>query len=184
MNALKEWAVACKALEEGAQTVILRKGGILEYRSGFEVKHSAFWLFPTFEHQSKESLKPQYWPLFDGVSNGPQGGEQIVLSSYAKVAHVFEITNPGGLESIDKFHIWSKNYIAQRMAYNPSKPMSVIVLRVFKSDKPVTVMNRPEWAGCKSWVPLEAEGEGNAVLSDNEFEAASSRVREALPLPA
>ena len=53
MKALKEWAVVCRALEEGRQTVLLRKGGILEFREGFEVKHDRFMLFPTYEHQSR-----------------------------------------------------------------------------------------------------------------------------------
>jgi len=38
MNALKEWATVVNALESGKQTVILRKGGILETASGFEVE--------------------------------------------------------------------------------------------------------------------------------------------------
>ena len=28
--AFKEWAITCKALEEGRQVVLLRKGGIME----------------------------------------------------------------------------------------------------------------------------------------------------------
>jgi hypothetical protein len=35
MAALKEWAVVCKALEEGRQILLLRKGGIMEYKQGF-----------------------------------------------------------------------------------------------------------------------------------------------------
>ena len=45
MEGLKEWATVVKALEQGKQTVILRKGGILETASGFNVestKVSAF----------------------------------------------------------------------------------------------------------------------------------------------
>ena len=42
MAALKEWAIVCKALEEGRQVLLLRKGGIMEYRQGFEVKHEQF----------------------------------------------------------------------------------------------------------------------------------------------
>ncbi|MEK6943919.1 MAG: DUF1802 family protein, partial [Thermoproteota archaeon] len=34
MDALKEWTTIVKALEGGDQTVILRKGGILETDSG------------------------------------------------------------------------------------------------------------------------------------------------------
>ncbi|MGI0041714.1 MAG: DUF1802 family protein, partial [Nitrosopumilaceae archaeon] len=51
MNALKEWATVVKALENGNQTVLLRKGGILETDSGFNVESKKFLLYPTFEHQ-------------------------------------------------------------------------------------------------------------------------------------
>src|ERR687889_2309993 len=60
MIALKEWAIVCKALEKGKQMLLLRKGGIMEYRKGFEVKHNEFLLYPTFEHQSVESIKVEY----------------------------------------------------------------------------------------------------------------------------
>ena len=39
MNALKEWATVVRALEQGKQTVILRKGGILETASGLSLIH-------------------------------------------------------------------------------------------------------------------------------------------------
>ena len=57
MNALKEWATIVNALENGDQTVLLRKGGILEDSSGFVVESEKFFLFPTFEHQ--ENKTPQ-----------------------------------------------------------------------------------------------------------------------------
>ena len=44
MNALKEWATVVSALESGDQTVILRKGGILETDSGFTVENELFFL--------------------------------------------------------------------------------------------------------------------------------------------
>jgi len=53
MNALKEWATIVNALENGDQTVLLRKGGILEDSSGFVVESEKFFLFPTFEHQER-----------------------------------------------------------------------------------------------------------------------------------
>jgi len=60
MNALKEWATVVNALENGDQTVLLRKGGILEDSSGFVVESEKFFLFPTFEHQEKIHVKPQF----------------------------------------------------------------------------------------------------------------------------
>ena len=56
MNALKEWATIVKALENGKQTIILRKGGILETASGFEIIAKKFLLFPTWEHQEINML--------------------------------------------------------------------------------------------------------------------------------
>jgi len=47
-HAFKEWAVICRALAEGRQALILRKGGIEETGGTFEVEHSRFWLYPTY----------------------------------------------------------------------------------------------------------------------------------------
>jgi len=58
VNGLKEWATVVKALENGNQTVILRKGGILETDSGFKIEAKKFLLFPTFEHQDFKNIKP------------------------------------------------------------------------------------------------------------------------------
>ena len=80
MAALKEWAVVCKALEEGRQILLLRKGGIMEYKQGFEVKHNKFLLFPTFEHQSKESIQLDYLGKFVNVlQNAPINGRNKLL---------------------------------------------------------------------------------------------------------
>ena len=73
---LKEWAIVCKALEEGRQVILLRKGGIMEYKYGFEVKHSNFFLYPTYEHQSKESLQPDYVNKLDIVHAKHTKGQQ------------------------------------------------------------------------------------------------------------
>ena len=58
MDALKEWATVVNALENGKQTVILRKCGILETSSGFKVESKKFFLFPTWEHQEEKHVKP------------------------------------------------------------------------------------------------------------------------------
>ena len=58
MIALKEWAIVCKALEDGKQMLLLRKGGIMEYRKGFEVKHNEFLHLNTnLSNQLKLSIK-------------------------------------------------------------------------------------------------------------------------------
>jgi len=55
MNALKEWATVVNALENGDQTVLLRKGGILEDSSGFVVESERFFLFPTLSTKKQDT---------------------------------------------------------------------------------------------------------------------------------
>lgn len=184
MQALKEWAVACSALEEGRQVLLLRKGGILEYRQGFEVRHQEFLLFPTFEHQSKEHLQPDYADKIHDVRVLNEG--RNVLSSYAQAVDVKEITDRSVLKKLERFHVWNESYVNARMDYNPKKPMSVILLRVFRLEKPITVETKPAWAGCKSWVPVDIEvpGTSSPALDDSRFDQVAAEVREVLSVTA
>ena len=184
MQALKEWAVVCRALEDGRQVVLLRKGGILEYKRGFEVKHERFLLFPTFEHQSKDHLQEDYSDKLDEVlKEKPEAGKNKI-NSYAQAVQVKEITDRAALIPLAKYHVWNEVYINERMDYNPKKPISVMLTRVFKLDKPIIVESKPEWAGCKSWIPLDMEASGTPVLSDLKFNKIVSEVKEVLSVAA
>lgn len=165
MAALKEWAIVCKALEEGRQVLLLRKGGIMEYRQGFEIKHNKFLLFPTFEHQSKEYIQPDYIDnldiilqhhLTDPYHPTPNSGRNK-LNLYAKVIDVKEVGDKSIIRKLEKYHIWNDRYVNLRMDYNPKKPISVLLLRVYKMNNPIEVDIIPEWAGCRSWVSIEFE---------------------------
>ena len=85
--ALKEWSVVCRALEDGRQVVLLRKGGVLEYRQGFEIKHESFWLYPTLEHQSKEFIQPDYVEKMDDLLNG-NPSKHVTIKYYAKFERI------------------------------------------------------------------------------------------------
>jgi hypothetical protein len=153
--ALKEWAVVCKALEEGRQSLLLRKGGIMEYRNGFEVKHNIFFLFPTFEHQSKEFIQSDYAYNLDIIQkNTSLRSKKNKINSYAKVISVREISDILTIQKLRKYHIWNDQYVNIRMKYNPKKPMSVVLLRVYKMNRPLEIDMKSEWAGCKSWIPI------------------------------
>ena len=95
MNALKEWATVVNALENGDQTVLLRKGGILEDSSGFVVENEKFFLFPTFEHQETRHLKPQFHKhLEDALTSKPMMGSTIsllLLMCYTKKTSTLKI---------------------------------------------------------------------------------------------
>ncbi|MGC1218532.1 MAG: DUF1802 family protein, partial [Phormidesmis sp.] len=56
--ALKEWSVAVDALAAGETILLLRKGGIKEDNGQFSAQADRAMLFPTFEHQRRDLLKP------------------------------------------------------------------------------------------------------------------------------
>ena len=184
MQGLKEWAVVCRALEEGRQVVLLRKGGILEYRQGFEVKHDKFLLFPTFDHQSKDHLQADYADRLDQILKDQPPAGSSKITSYAQSIDVKEINDRNALKLLSKYHVWNESYVNARMDYNPKKPMSVILLRVFKLDKPILVDSKPEWAGCKSWVPLDMDASGRPVLDDSQFNKVASEAKGVLSIAA
>jgi hypothetical protein len=179
MIALKEWAIVCKALEEGKQMLLLRKGGIMEYRKGFEVKHNEFLLYPTFEHQSVESIKAEYKEKLKEIleeqnkyynnntrkkidkknDKNVNTASNNIIKLLAKVEDVIEISDKLTLSELRDYHIWSDEYVTMRMNYNSSKPMNVLLLRIYKLRKPLIVDINDKWAGCKSWIDIETDRE-------------------------
>jgi hypothetical protein len=171
MIALKEWAIICKALEDGRQTLLLRKGGILEYRKGFEVKHSEFLLYPTFEHQSMNSIKTEYKEKLNEIvdqnkhiKNGINDDDKNyvinntnIIKLFAKVEDVVEITDKTILSNLRDHHIWSDEYVTMRMNYNPNKPISILLLRIYKMKDPLIIDIKDQWSGCKSWIDIEKD---------------------------
>ncbi|MGC1708735.1 MAG: DUF1802 family protein, partial [Nitrosotalea sp.] len=115
MKALKEWATVVRALENGNQTVLLRKGGILETESGFRVEATKFALFPTYEHQDNASLKSQYYGYLADVREGKPKEGYNRITSIAQVVEERDISSIEKIEQLSPFHIWSDSYIVERM---------------------------------------------------------------------
>jgi hypothetical protein len=177
MRALKEWATVITALENGDQTVLLRKGGILETRSGFQVENKKFALFPTYEHQDNSSLKSQFYRyLADVREQKPRDGFNRI-TSYAEVLAEHDISSMKKIEELSDFHIWSDSYMAERMNWMPEKPMTAIFLKVYKVA-PTEIPVLPEYHGCKSWIELNVNTElGSAVLNEADLQQRLSEFR-------
>jgi hypothetical protein len=188
MLALKEWSIICKALEDGNQKILLRKGGILEYKKGFEVSQKSFLLFPTLEHQAAEYLKSKYLQTYELILSDNRSkhiqNNTNTLRIMAQIAAIQEFYDDEKLPELEKYHIWNEKYVRMRMRYNPKKPMNALLLRVYKLPQPISIEVNPEWAGCKSWIDIDrAEKYGNQlggftelfdqsepVIKDKEFQ--------------
>jgi hypothetical protein len=159
MLALKEWSIICKAMEEGKQTILLRKGGILEYKKGFEISQKVFLLYPTLEHQAAEYLQSNYLQEYELLLK--RNRSEIVqdkvntLRIIARIEAMQEFHNYELLSKLEKYHIWNEKYVNMRMNYNPKKPMNALLLRIYKLSQPISIDVNPGWAGCKSWIDIE-----------------------------
>lgn len=177
MKALKEWATVITALENGDQTVLLRKGGILETASGFKVEEKKFVLFPTYEHQDNSSLKSQFYRYLADVREQRLKEGFNKITSYAEVLAEKDVSSMKKIEELSQFHIWSDSYMVERMNWMPQKPMIAIFLKVYKTI-PIEIPVLPEYHGCKSWIELNVNPEaGRAVLNEAEIQQKLSEFR-------
>lgn len=170
MLALKEWSIVCRALESGRQSILLRKGGILEYKEGFEISQKIFLLYPTLEHQSREYLQQDYLQEIELLlkNNGPNFDQDKIntITILARIEGMQEFNDEAKLSKLEKYHIWNEKYVNMRMSYNPKKPMNALLLRIYKLPEPISVKVNPEWAGCKSWINIDLS-KINGISSDN-----------------
>ena len=169
-KSLKEWASVIRALESGKQTILLRKGGIMETASGFVVESEKFLLYPTAEHQGDTNIKTEFHDMLEQKTSSPPDNYNKI-TSYAKVLAESDITSNETLESLSKFHIWSSTYIDARKNWNPEKPIKALFLKVYKISE-ITIPLKQEYQGCKSWIDIPKEiPNGVPVLNDAEIKS-------------
>jgi len=107
--AFKEWAAVCRALAEGRQSLILRKGGIAEQGGTFRPEHERFWLYPTYFHeQQRKGLKPEFVPLIDAAEADRPPPGVLRLTYFAEVTGVRFIDRLEDALALDPLHVWSE----------------------------------------------------------------------------
>jgi hypothetical protein len=195
MLALKEWSVVCRALEEARQSILLRKGGILEYKKGFEISQKIFLMYPTLEHQSKEYLQPNYlqeFELFLKANDLDAQDKSNTIRILARIEAIQEFHDETILSKLEKYHIWNEKYVNMRMKYNPKKPVNALLLRVYKLPEPISIDVNPKWAGCKSWIDIELTkrngisyenidellNQSEPVIKEDEFQKTYDKFKE------
>jgi hypothetical protein len=168
--AFKEWAVTCHALAEGRQSLLLRKGGIHERHGRFEVEHGEFWLFPTHFHQDPKEICEDARLLSEQVAWESSPAGTIALSLYAVVEEVNELMDESLLPRLADLQILTVPTLRERFHYR--RPgLFVLAVRIYQRETPVTVEDRPHFAGCRTWVDLQQEIGTTGlkpVLSDRE----------------
>jgi hypothetical protein len=180
--AFKEWAVICQALAEGQQSLILRKGGISEEGGTFRAEHSEFLLYPTYFHEHQSGVKPEYKDAFDAAEKDRPTPGTIAFTHFIRVTDVHYVTKLETALALDPLHAWTSDVIRQRFNYR-TPGLFVLTVRVFQIPQQETSIERPEYAGCKTWVTLDssiATAGAIPALPDEVFEKETSLIKRIL----
>lgn len=177
-HALKEWAIAVDALEQGKTIMLLRKGGIHEQGGRFKVAHDQILLYPTYEHQQPFLLKPDYAAQVTPVTSGWHP-ETIRIGSWAEITDILSVSDEP-IATLLPFHIWNEQFISDRLKWKPRQPLYILLLRTYKLAQAQIIPYRSEYGGCKSWIDLAepiAIDDAVPVLNDAAYTQLVAEIR-------
>ncbi len=153
--ALKEWAVVVEALASGDHLLLLRKGGIQDPKGIFQLEHREFLLYPTLEHQEQGMVRSPFRERFQQAFAEPADLTQVPFRVYGGVAFCGQVRSASQLAGLEKYHIWTPEFLEERMKYRPQAPTLLVLVRAYRLSLPMLRPVKPEHAGCKSWVKLD-----------------------------
>ncbi len=181
--ALKEWHVAGEAIGRGDQVLTLRKGGIRE--KAFAIPGSSFWLYPTWEHQRAEDVKRAWHGELARSNRDRRVDARIPVRCHCELVAAWEVADPAVLDEIDRWHLWTPRYIAERLSWRPGRPLTVLLVRASALLEPALLAPADAYEGCRSWVDLEEEPAGTTFpsLTDEAFAVRQAMIEAALGAP-
>jgi hypothetical protein len=185
-HALKEWAVAVDALEQGKTIMLLRKGGIREQGNRFQVACDEVLLYPTYEHQQPHLLKAEYAPHVTPVTSGWHP-ETVRIGSWAEITDILMVSEESTVAALLPYHIWNEQFVSDRFKWKPRQPLYILLLRTYRLPQAQLISYRPEYGGCKSWIDLaEPISTENAVpvLDDQKYSQLVNEIRQICQQPS
>jgi hypothetical protein len=171
--ALKEWAGVCRALREGRQTLLLRKGGVREQAGRFVPEHTVFWLYPTHVHQAEQGLRDPANSRY----GAPAEPGVVRIDSLVRVELLEYVTSEETLPALEPFHVWTRETISRRFAYR--RPgLWALGVRVFTRDSHWVLTPTSDQLGCQSWVELEGPVDSTGLRPVLDDDTATGRIAE------
>lgn len=154
--ALKEWAVCIEAMASGEQIVLIRKGGITEETRDFRLEEQSFYLYPTYEHQRADLIKPAFKDaLHKTLENIALPPQQVTITHAAHVTDDITIRDDAELlKKFDPYHILTQHYAEERLHWKADQPLHILLTRAYRLSEPKTVPVENAYMGCKSWLTL------------------------------
>ena len=181
--ALKEWATVLEAMGRGEQLVLIRKGGLIEPGAGFQLVARQFVFYPTFEHQAVQYVRPPFQRYFEDAAARRAPSAEFRVELAGVVAASVRSRDPAIVARLARFHIYNEAFVSQRLKWQPDQPLVVAIVRAFRLAEPCVVPVSPAYAGCTSWVQLDAPvalDRATPALDDRSFEERLAALRPLL----
>jgi hypothetical protein len=163
-TSLKEWANAIEALGRGDQVILIRKGGIADPAFGVEAER--FYLYPTYFHQPEQASH-----------------SGVTITNWCEVVRTWRLHDLELLSALGQHVVFPRDVLETRYRFRPDQALHVIGVRTFTLPRPVTIVAKPEYAGCRSWVSVDDEIDVNGstvVLAEAELQAKLDAISLAL----
>jgi len=152
--AIKEWAIVCQALEEGKQTLLLRKGGVVEEGDQLKPEHPEFFLYPTYDHGGPDGIKADWRPRLGKLDKEAKDVKHIHFRLYAIVDSVFKITDWEVAKQFIPFTILSDQAFEKDFREGDWEGLYLFVVRVYSLAVPMDLPRKSSHEAAKIWVPL------------------------------
>jgi hypothetical protein len=170
-QALKEWDVAVRSLAAGKTILLLRKGGIREVSSNFQVKYRTVLLYPTYEHQKPHLLKPEFAQQITPVPSGWHP-ETIPINCWAEITDIFSLNRETSVNLLFPYHIWTEEFVSDRLKWKANQPLYLLLLRVHNLRNPVSIFYDTSYGGCQSWINIVETidiADSHPILDEPEY---------------
>jgi hypothetical protein len=155
--AFKEWQVICDALASGRQSILLRKGGIHEGRSGFCFAHRSFLLFPTKFHAQIDHVREGHFT----PQKEWQVGDSFTITHHAQALFAVTLTDWAQVEALQPYHIYTEATLRERFDWEgkgmASGSIHLALVRVSEITPSIDLTYDTRFGGCRSWVEIPDE---------------------------
>ncbi len=152
--AFKEWAIVCQALEEGKQTIVLRKGGVKEVDGELQPEHPEFFLYPTYGAHVAEGIKPDWRPRLHKLDKEAKDTKHVHFRLYAIVESVHKVTDWEVAKSLIPFTILSDQEMEKEFNAGDQPGLFVFILRVHSLAVPMEMLRKAAHDKDPIWAPL------------------------------
>jgi hypothetical protein len=166
-TALKEWANVIEALGRGEQIILIRKGGIADPHFGVETDR--FYLYPTFFHQA-DATEPR----------------DVTITHWCEVVKTWRVHALDALYRLEPHVVMPRETLDARYKFRPDQALYVIAVRTFALAHPVSIAQKPEYLGCRSWVSIDDEIDIHGsvpALNEQQLDARIGEIESLIAAP-